>query len=158
MIISTAKGKDCVIATNAARNDELKAQRLVFRVFSLSTRRCESCVLCGHKAGRTNKRHHFAAKHAEINSDDHPTVRARLQAIAQAPPILSSFASAPKAKPVTIRAVEFFAAHGTLPRLPPGTVRVAQSPSCLSRQSGCVAGRFETTSSKRTGYTPRLDQ
>jgi hypothetical protein len=95
---------DVVVPVDDPKGLSNKAMNVLFKG--------ESCVLCGHKAGRTNKRHHFAAKHAEINSDDHPTVRARLQAIAQAPPILSSFASAPKAKPVTIRAVEFFAAHG----------------------------------------------
>jgi hypothetical protein len=47
------------------------------------------CSTAYSVAGRTKKRHHIAAKHAEISSDDHPSVRARLQALARAPPILS---------------------------------------------------------------------
>jgi hypothetical protein len=69
----------------------------------------DTCSLCGHKAGRTNKRVHITTKHPEITSDNHPLVIAKLAAAL--PNIMKSMASAPKAVSVQVRVMEFFAAH-----------------------------------------------
>jgi hypothetical protein len=65
----------------------------------------DTCSLCGHKAGRKNKRVHITTKHPEITSDNHPLVIAKLAAAL--PNIMKSMASAPKAVSVQVRVMEF---------------------------------------------------